>query len=73
MTCDDDMLSTVRTSLCPPLEKGSSFERCMRGYDCTHYCVTFNCCCGDFSATSSSFFLVALVDVLRPSSHQWFA
>jgi len=24
-------------------------------YDCTHCCVTYNCCCGDFSATSSSF------------------
>jgi len=25
------------------------------GYDCTHCCVSFNCCCGDFSATPSSF------------------
>jgi hypothetical protein len=25
--------------------------------DCTHCCVTFNCCCGDFSATSLIFFL----------------
>ncbi len=23
-------------------------------YDCTHCRVTFDCCCGDFSATSSS-------------------
>ncbi len=42
-------------------------------YDCTHCCVTFNCCCGDFSATSSRFFLVALADILQPSSHQWCA
>jgi len=28
-----------------------------------------NCCCGDFSTTSSSFFLVASADVLHPSSH----
>jgi hypothetical protein len=35
-------------SLCEPLSWG---------YDCTHCRVTFNCCCGDFSATSSIFYV----------------
>jgi hypothetical protein len=26
-----------------------------REIDCIHCCVTFNCCCGDFPITSSSF------------------
>jgi hypothetical protein len=36
-------------------------ERLSWGYDCTHCRVTFNCCCGDFSATSSIFLLLHLI------------
>jgi hypothetical protein len=37
-------------------DEGDGLSLCERlswGYDCTHCRVTFNCCCGDFSATSS--------------------
>ncbi len=46
----------------------------MRGYDCTHCHVTFNCC-GDFSATSSSYSCLgtdcgALILPPPPSAHE---
>ncbi len=40
-------------------DEGDGLSLCEQlswGYDCTHCPVTFNCCCGDFSAKSSSLF-----------------
>jgi hypothetical protein len=37
-------------------------EQLSWGYDTTHCCVTFNCCCGDFSATSLIFVVWKLFD-----------
>jgi len=41
-------------------DEGDGLSLCERlpwGYDRTHCRVTYNCCCGDFSATSSSLYL----------------
>ncbi len=48
-----------------PHDEGGGLSLCERlswGYDGTHCRVTFNCCCGDFSATSSSLNTAAMCE-----------
>jgi hypothetical protein len=54
-------LPSMMNAVC---DEGAGLSLCLRlswGYDCTHCCVTFNCCCGDFSATLSLQFVMKVM------------